>query len=153
MLDSEGLSRRCEVEHIEYDGLGTAILTSVNSVHNLDKRLSLVEGPLGAVLTDNGQFALFDDAIVHHSVVVPACFLSDGKDHAADRQFRASDRKIGQLCSVPTTGCASKFGGLNCVLHRFIANIIIVISAQKAGEETFSSCLRRPYKGAHAAED
>ena len=50
----------------------------VDGIYHLDDRLALMHHLFLAVKADDGQFALHEDPVVHHGVVVPAELLPDG---------------------------------------------------------------------------
>ena len=65
-----------EVEHIEDDVLCTAVLSVMNGVHHLYDGLALMYDLLFTILSDNGQLTLYQYAVVHHGMVVPAQLFS-----------------------------------------------------------------------------
>ena len=79
MLNSQWQTVLREIEHVENDGLLASVLTVVNGVYHLYNGLTLVNHLLLAVLTDDGQFALYQHTIVHHGMVVPTQFLTGGE--------------------------------------------------------------------------
>jgi len=64
MLHGKGLVLLREVEHIENDGLRTAVLAVVDSVHHFHDWLTLVYHLSLAVLPDDGQLALYQYAVI-----------------------------------------------------------------------------------------
>ena len=81
MLDGECLARFGEVEHIKDDGFGASILATMDRAYYLDQGLAFVERALLAVLADDRQVTLLDDAIVDSRMVMPAGHGADGKCH------------------------------------------------------------------------
>ena len=73
----------------------------VDGVHHLHDHLALVYRILPAVLSDDGQLALHQYAVVHHGVVVPAQFLSGGELILHSHQLGPSLQIVGQFHAVP----------------------------------------------------
>ena len=59
----------------------------MDCANDLNEGLALGEGTLVAILTDDGQFALLDDAEIDDVMMVPSCFGARGKGYPAYRQF------------------------------------------------------------------
>jgi hypothetical protein len=72
MLHSKGQALLREVKHVEDDRLLASVLAVVDGVHHLYDSLALMNGFLLTVLTDDGQFSLYQYSIVYHRVVMPA---------------------------------------------------------------------------------
>lgn len=102
MLDSEYLPWFSEVEHIEDDGFGAAVLATVDRTDYLDQRFAFMERAFVAVLADDGQIALLHDAVVNGSMVMPTGNGSYRKGHAQNRQLRFAFREVRQLYAIPT---------------------------------------------------
>ena len=66
MLDGQRYSLLREVEHIKDDGLSASVLTVVDGVDHLDDGLSLMHHFLLGVQTDDSQFTLYHNTVVHH---------------------------------------------------------------------------------------
>ena len=113
MLDCQRQTFLRKVEHVEDDGLRATVLAVVDGVHHLDHGLALVNGLLLAVLSDDGQLALYQYAVVHHGMVVPAQLLAGGEDVLDGYQLGPSLQVVGQLDAVPTLRRANQFGVLN----------------------------------------
>ena len=69
MLHGQGQTLLREVEHVEDDGLRAAVLAVVDGVHHLHDHLALVYRILPAVLSDDGQLALHQQAIMFFSFI------------------------------------------------------------------------------------
>ena len=82
----------------------------VDGADHLYNSLTLMNDLLLAVLSDNGQFALYQHAVVHHRMVVPAQFLSGGEHILHCHQFGTSLQIIGQFYAVPTLVSTNQFG-------------------------------------------
>ncbi len=88
VLDSQWQAFLRKVEHVEYDWLGASVLAVVDGVHHLYNSLAFMHGFLLAILSDDGQLALYQHAVVHDGVVVPAQFLA-GREHVLDGHITA----------------------------------------------------------------
>ena len=141
MLNSDGLSRCGDVEHVEDDGLVASVLATVDSADNLYDGLTFTEGVFGSVLADNGQFALLHNAVVDDIVVVPTCFGSYRKHHSVYHQFRSTGRVVGQGGHVPGLRTSQQFGGLDShiLLYWFVCFGKVVQRYEK--KLTFASLL------------
>ena len=106
MLDGENLTGFGEVEHIEDDGLGAAVLAPMDRAYYFYQSLALMERTFVAVSADDGQITLLYDAVVDGRMVMPACNGSYGKRHTQYRQLRLAFRKVRQLHAIPTLRCA-----------------------------------------------
>ena len=69
MLHGQGQTLLREIEHVEDDGLRAAVLAVVDGVHHLDDGLALMHYFFLAVLPDDGQFALHQQAIMFFSFI------------------------------------------------------------------------------------
>ena len=59
-----------EVEHVEDDGFGAAVLAMVNVAYHLDNGSALMHHLLQTVLADDGQISLHQDTEVHHGMIM-----------------------------------------------------------------------------------
>ena len=111
MLDCQLLALLREVEHIEDDGFCATVLSMVYGVHHLHDSLAFVNDFLFTILTNDGQLALHQDAVVHYRMVVPAEFLTGREDILHSYPLGTSYKVVGQLHAVPALTGANKFFG------------------------------------------
>ena len=104
VLDGDVFPGLGEIEHVQDDGLGAAVLATMDFVNHFHQRLALAERAFCAVQADDRQFTLFHNSIIDNRVVVPACNGADGEKHSCYFQFRPSCGEVRQLCAVPTLG-------------------------------------------------
>lgn len=120
MLDGYLFARCGEIEHVEDDGFGASVLAAMDGSDDFYQRFAFMKCLLSAVLTDDGQFALLNNAVVDYRMVMPAGLGAYGKIQPQDPQFGLSRRKIGQRRAVPTLGRTYQFGCFDCHIIQFL---------------------------------
>ena len=73
----------------------------VDGVHHLYDCFALMNGFLLAILSDDSQFALHQDTVVHYGVVVPSQLLSGGEHILDGYQLRTALEIVGQFYAIP----------------------------------------------------
>ena len=111
MLHGQRQTLLRKVEHVEDNGLGASVLAMMDSVYHFHDNFALSHHFLLAVKADNGQFALYQYAVVHHGVVMPAQFLSGGNLVFHSHQLGTALQVFGQLYAVPALRGANQLGG------------------------------------------
>ena len=96
----------------------------------LYQRLAFMKRLLSAVLTDDSQFALLNNAVVDYRMMVPAGLGAYGKVQPQDPQFGLPRRKIGQQRTVPTLGGAYQFDCLDSDIIQFLLCLISACSGR-----------------------
>ena len=79
-----------EVEHVEDTVLLAAVLAVVDGTYHLYDGLALMHHLRLAILSDDGQLALHQYAVVHGYVVVPAQLLASREHILHGHQFRTA---------------------------------------------------------------
>ena len=110
MLYGQGQIFLREVEHVEDTVLLATVLAMVDGAYHLYDSLALMHHLRLAILSDDGQLALHQYAIVHGYVVVPAQLLASRKHILHGHQFRTALEVVGQLYTVPALRGADEFG-------------------------------------------
>ena len=88
-----------------------------NHLHN---SLALVDYLLLAILTDNCQLALNENAVVHSRMVMPTQLLSCREYIFNGHKFGTTLEIIGELNPVPALRCTDKFGLLHLLRGGFL---------------------------------
>ena len=113
MLHRQWKSFLREIEHVEDNGLRATVLAVVDSIHHLHDDFALIYSLFLAVEADNGQLALYQYAVVHHGVVMPAQLLSGRYLIFHGHHFWVSLQVVGQLGTIPALAGTNQFGGLH----------------------------------------
>ena len=128
-----------EVEHVEDDGLRASVLAVVDGAYHLYDGLALMHHLRLSVLSDDGQLALHEHAVVHGHMVVPAQLLTGGEHILHGHQFGAALEVVGQFHAVPALAGTDQFGGLHllCGSGVFFFNVSLLAGGQR---ETYYRC-------------
>ena len=105
-----------KIEHVENDGLRAAVFAMVDGAYHLDDGFAFVNGFFVAVEADDGEIALYQYAVVHHRMVMPAEFLPGWYLILDGYNFGTTLKIVGKQGSVPALAGANQFGGIYLVI-------------------------------------
>ena len=79
MLYGDGLTGGGDIEHVQDHLFVPSVLATMDGADHFDDGFAFVEGAFVAVSANDGQIALFHDAVVDYVVVMPAGHCANGE--------------------------------------------------------------------------
>ncbi len=90
MLLGDDLTGLGNVEHVQYDLFVPSVLATMDGADHFDDSLTFVEGAFVAVIANDGQIALLNDAVIDDVVVMPAGHCANGEHQPVHHQLRTT---------------------------------------------------------------